>query len=76
MRLSDWIEKQGLRRYQAAEALGVSAARVTFLCSPEGWPATKHLAEKIRDYTAGDVTPNDFLTGAPPAPHPEAPANG
>lgn len=76
MRLSDWIEQKGLRRYQAAEALGVSAARVTFLCSPDGWPATKALAEKIRDYTDGEVTPNDFLTGADTAPQTEAAANG
>ena len=86
MRLADWLEKHKIRRIDAATALGVSPARITFLCSDEGWPAKVELAEGIRRYTGGAVMPNDFLpiargekTPAPDDPHdaekPEAQGN-
>jgi 3,4-dihydroxy 2-butanone 4-phosphate synthase/GTP cyclohydrolase II len=74
MRLSDYLEKGKIKRVRAAQALGLSPARVTFLCSDEGWPATRDLAERIRDFSQGKVMPNDFLK--PPIPEkPEAKPN-
>ena len=61
MRLSEYLEAHKIKRVAAAAALGVSPARITFLCSDEGWPATRDLADKIRAYTAGEVRPDDFL---------------
>ena len=77
MRLSDWLQEQKIKRRNAATALGVSPARLTYLCSDEGWPAKQALAERIRVYTGGAVMPNDFLpiargdqTPAPDDPQP------
>jgi hypothetical protein len=67
MRLANYLDTYNIKRVAAAEALGVSPARITFLCSDEGWPATRDLAEKIRTYTEGEVRPDDFL---PPSPYP------
>lgn len=75
MRLSDYLEMSKIKRVKAADALGVSPARITFLCSDDGWPATRDLAERIRTYTAGYVRPDDFLPPFMHAPAPEVKPN-
>jgi transcriptional regulator with XRE-family HTH domain len=61
MTLAEWIELRGMARSAVAEALGVSPAYVTNLCSPQAnWPG-RDLMVRIRDMTGGDVTANDFL---------------
>lgn len=61
MRLEHYLEANYILRQDAAFALGISPARITFLCSPEAWPASRDLARRIQVWTKGAVTPNDFL---------------
>jgi transcriptional regulator with XRE-family HTH domain len=60
MLLSDHIRVCGLRRYQAAEQLGISVSAVSDLCNGKHWPG-REMAMRIREWSRGLVTPNDFL---------------
>lgn len=67
MTLAEWIDRSEMSRTSVAEALGVSPAYVTNLCSPQAnWPG-RDLMVRIRELTKGEVTANDFL----PPPEPE-----
>lgn len=68
MKLADWIEREGIKRKDVAEALSVSPSYVTMLCSETpNWPG-RDLIGRINELTSGAVSANDFL---PPVPVPE-----
>lgn len=59
MKLAEYLDREGIKRGDFAERIGVSAGRVTQLCDG-GWPSSD-VAEKIVVETGGAVTADDFL---------------
>lgn len=59
MKLSEYLDREGIKRGDFAERIGVSPGRVTQLCDG-GWPSGE-VAEKIVLETGGAVTADDFL---------------
>lgn len=60
MKLSQWLDEQGIHRIRFAMLAGISQPYVTELCQGSKWPS-RDVAVKIMKATAGAVTPNDFL---------------
>jgi 3,4-dihydroxy 2-butanone 4-phosphate synthase/GTP cyclohydrolase II len=61
MNLADWIKESGMSRTAVANAVGVTPAYVTNLCSPEPhWPG-RAVIIRLRALTGGAVTAEDFL---------------
>lgn len=60
MKLSEYLESNGIKRGEFAARIGVSGGRVTQLCEEGGWPS-REVAEKITAETGGAVTADDFL---------------
>lgn len=63
MKLADWLKREGIKRGEFAERVGVSPGRMTQLCAGE-W-LSRDTAEAIARETNGEVTPNDFLDAVP-----------
>lgn len=60
MKLSEYLDANGIKRGDFARRVGVSAGWITALCDGSGWPS-RDIAEKIVAETAGVVTADDFL---------------
>lgn len=60
MKLSEYLDANGIKRGDFARRVGVSAGWITALCDGSGWPS-RDIAEKIVAETAGAVTADDFL---------------
>ena len=69
MKLGDWLKRNGVRRADFARRIGVSPGAVTLICRERGAWLSRETAERIVAETQGVVTPNDFLSAAPPAPN-------
>jgi 3,4-dihydroxy 2-butanone 4-phosphate synthase / GTP cyclohydrolase II len=69
MKLGDWLKRNGVTRADFARRIGVSPGAVTLICRERGSWLSRETAERIVAETLGAVTPNDFLSAAPPAPH-------
>src|SRR5579863_2949422 len=69
MKLGDWLKRSGVTRADFARRIGVSPGAVTLICREHGSWLSRETAERIVAETLGAVTPNDFLTAAPPAPN-------
>lgn len=62
MRFGDWLSKTGTSQEKAAEALGITQGRVSQLVLG-GWPG-REVMLRIRAFTKGEVTADDFLPEA------------
>jgi 3,4-dihydroxy 2-butanone 4-phosphate synthase / GTP cyclohydrolase II len=60
MKLSEYLEANGIKRGEFAKSIGVTGGWITSLCDGSGWPS-KEVAENIARATDGAVTANDFL---------------
>lgn len=62
MRLAVWLKDRGIKQSDAAQALGISAGYLSNLCAdpPNFWPG-RELMVRIREFTGGAVTADDFL---------------
>jgi transcriptional regulator with XRE-family HTH domain len=60
MRLSKWMEREGVTAAQFAADLGASRDGVHKWMQRQRVPRPEHL-RKIYDYTKGAVTPTDFV---------------
>lgn len=60
MKLTTYLEEQGLSATAFAERLGVSPSTVTRAAKGEILPS-RDMLRRIYDETAGAVTPNDFV---------------
>lgn len=60
MKLSAYLDEQGITRRDFASRVGCSNGRITQLCEDGGWPS-RELADKIAVETGGAVTADDFL---------------
>ena len=63
MKLTDYLEHEGLRPGTFAVRLGVPASTIKRLIEAGNMPS-KSLMLKIVEHTGGRVMPNDFLPGA------------
>ena len=60
-RLAEWLKANDVKRSAFAEAVGVAPSYVTLLCSDEpAWPG-RDVATRIREYTNGAISPDDFM---------------
>lgn len=59
MKLTEWLDREQIKRKDLAEAIGVTPSYITALCAGTLWPG-RDIAEKIEKFTAGNVTPSDF----------------
>lgn len=64
-KLASWLKQHGIRKYAFAKKIGVRASVVTDYCKGRYVPS-KRTAEAILLATAGQITPNDFLSIATP----------
>lgn len=64
MKLTEWLDREGLTRVELARRLGVSPAAVTQLCNNEAAWMSRETAALILRVTNGAVTPNDFIGAA------------
>src|SRR5580704_17247571 len=69
MKLGDWLKRNQVTRADFARRIGVSPGAVTLICREHGSWLSRETAERIVAETLGAVTPNDFLSNAPPAPN-------
>ena len=60
MKLSEYLETNGIKRGEFASSIGVSGGWITMLCDGSGWPS-RDVAERIARVTEGAVTADDFL---------------
>ena len=60
MQLSDWLAREGVKRKDFAEKIGVSPSYVTALCDGSLWPG-RRIMGLIKRATGGDVTADDFM---------------
>ncbi len=60
MLLSDWLIREGVKRSDFAQRIGVSAATITDLCQGKQW-LSKKTARAIEIATDGAVTAADFV---------------
>jgi predicted transcriptional regulator len=65
MRFADYLRQTGKSQDAVAEELGVTQGRVSQLVlgAKPSWPLTA----KIQEWSAGAVTPNDWLASNEPA---------
>lgn len=61
MKLSDWLEKQGLKPSQFAKKIGKSSSTITRIINGEHRPSLA-LMDLICETTNGAVAPNDFAS--------------
>lgn len=60
MKLSAYLEREGLTGAEFARRSGLSEGTISLLCRGEIW-LSRETARKIVEATSGDVTPNDFM---------------
>jgi transcriptional regulator with XRE-family HTH domain len=60
MKLTDWLQQEGLSRVAFARRIGLSPAAVTALCNNDAVWMSRDTAALISRETGGAVTPNDF----------------
>jgi 3,4-dihydroxy 2-butanone 4-phosphate synthase/GTP cyclohydrolase II len=65
MKLDDWLKRNRVSRADFSRRIGVTPGAVTQICREDGAWLSRETAERILAETAGAVTPNDFLNGAP-----------
>lgn len=61
MKLTNWLDREGMTRVELARRLGVSPAAVTQLCNNQAAWMSRETAALILRVTNGAVTPNDFM---------------
>lgn len=66
MKLSEWLDipkPDGTRkrRDEFAARIGVTPQMISAYCSDRMWPGRERMEAIVRE-TAGDVTPNDFIS--------------
>src|SRR5277367_2028543 len=69
MKLGDWLKRNQVTRADFARRIGLSPGAVTLICREHGSWLSRETAERIVAETHGAVTPNDFLSAKPFAPH-------
>lgn len=63
MKLSEWLSREGIKRKDFAEMVGVSPSLVTQLCDGTVWPG-RGVVERIIKATNGEVTADSFVARA------------
>lgn len=66
MKLSDWLKRESVSGAEFARRTELSEGMVSLLCRDATW-LSRETAETILKATAGEVTPNDFMTAQPEA---------
>lgn len=66
MKLTEYLDRQGLSRSAFAEKVGVSPGLVTQWIDGKTWLG-RDVAQRVVEATNGAVTPNDFLPETEPA---------
>lgn len=59
MKLAEWLAREGVKRKEFAEMIGVTPSYVTAICADTLWPG-RETAQRIEVATKGEVTPSDF----------------
>jgi transcriptional regulator with XRE-family HTH domain len=63
MKLSAYLDREGIKGAEFARRTGLSEATISLLCRGEIWVSRKS-AKKIADASNGEVTANDFMEAA------------